>query len=414
MLSYIKYISTTQALIVSTFFAGFGGGVVFPILPTLGTVLGISPFFVGLILSAHRFARLVANAPAGSLVDRLGTRGPLIIGLFIEGIATLGYVAALHFPLPEVWFLGARITWGVGSALIFAAAYTIASDISDGSSRGTNMGIVGGGMSFGFPAGLVVGGIISDLATVSVAFSFAAGLALIAGVLAYTTIPETHISGQQRNIKPWEVDTSSLVLAIGAMNFGLFFAYYGALFATLVLFLELNEVYILDLNARGSSGILMAVTILSGSIWMASSGKISDVLEHRLPILLVFLSIFTTGFIILAGTDGLLEAISACALIGAGYGGTNGPMLALLADLVPEERVGRALGTNNVLGDIGGGLGPIISLPLVQSMGIPSLYMVCAVISISTGGILLSGIYAKTGTINPRSGSKTEAVVADE
>jgi len=54
------------AVIASTFFVGFGGGVVFPILPNLGAVLGISAFMVGVILSANRWVRLVANAPAGA------------------------------------------------------------------------------------------------------------------------------------------------------------------------------------------------------------------------------------------------------------------------------------------------------------------------------------------------------------
>lgn len=62
------------AVILSTFFIGFGGGIVFPILPNLGVILGISPFLVGVILSANRFSRLLANAPAGILVDRIGTR----------------------------------------------------------------------------------------------------------------------------------------------------------------------------------------------------------------------------------------------------------------------------------------------------------------------------------------------------
>ncbi|KKF39332.1 MFS transporter, partial [Halorubrum saccharovorum] len=89
------------AVIASTFFVGFGGGVVFPILPNLGAVLGISAFMVGVILSANRWVRLVANAPAGALVDRYGTRTPFVIGLFVEGVATLGYVVALAVPPAE-------------------------------------------------------------------------------------------------------------------------------------------------------------------------------------------------------------------------------------------------------------------------------------------------------------------------
>lgn len=124
-------------VIACTFFVDFGGGVIFPILPNLGTVLGISPFLVGIILSANRFTRLVANAPAGALVDRIGTRTPFIIGLAVESVATLGYVVALDASLPETWFLFARVAWGVGSALVFATAYTIAADVSEAESRGT-------------------------------------------------------------------------------------------------------------------------------------------------------------------------------------------------------------------------------------------------------------------------------------
>jgi len=53
------------AVIASTFFVGFGGGVVFPILPNLGAVLGISAFMVGVILSANRWVRS-SRAPAGA------------------------------------------------------------------------------------------------------------------------------------------------------------------------------------------------------------------------------------------------------------------------------------------------------------------------------------------------------------
>jgi DHA1 family multidrug resistance protein-like MFS transporter len=401
LMTRVKSISTTQALVVSTFFAGFGGGVVFPILPTLGAVLGISPLLVGLILSANRFTRIVANAPAGALVDRFGTRTPLVIGLFIEGVATLGYVAALQFSPAAAWFLGARVIWGIGSALVFATAYTIASDVSESGSRGTNMGIVRGGMTFGFPAGLVAGGIVSELASIPVAFGLAAGLALTAGGLAYATVPETHVSVQRPRIKPWAIDASPAVLTVGLVNFGVFFAYFGVLFATLVLFLDAHGIGIAGLDARGSSGVLMAVTVLSGSVCMFGGGKVSDVLERRVPILVGFLSVFLVGFLVLASVRGLAGALAACVLIGAGYGGTSGPMLALLADVTPDERMGRAMGTNNVLGDLGGGLGPLVSLPLVQTVGFPTLYAACAGVPLLAGGILLGGIYLQTGTINP-------------
>jgi DHA1 family multidrug resistance protein-like MFS transporter len=157
----------------------------------------------------------------------------------------------------------------------------------------------------------------------------------------------------------------------------------------------------------------MAVTVLFGSVWMFGGGKASDVLERRMPILVVFLSVFLVGFLVLASVRGLLGVLAACILIGTGYGGTSGPMLALLADLTPNNRMGRAMGTMNVLGDLGGGLGPLVSLPLVQVIGFPALYAACAGVPLLAGGILLSGVYLQTGTVNPETGIES-AVPTDD
>ena len=78
------------SLIAGVFFGGVGGGVAFPTLPTLGTVLSISPFVVGLILSANRFTRLVMNTPAGQIIDRFGARRPMTIGFLFQGLAPFG------------------------------------------------------------------------------------------------------------------------------------------------------------------------------------------------------------------------------------------------------------------------------------------------------------------------------------
>lgn len=389
------------AVVASTFFVGFGGGVVFPILPNLGEVLGISAFMVGLILSANRFTRLVCNAPAGALVDRIGTRTPFIAGLVIEAFATVLYVVAMLSALPEAWFMLARILWGVGSALVFATAYTITADVSDADSRGTSMGIIRAGITFGFPAGLVLGGVVSDLWGDVQAFALAAGFAAFASVIAYLIVPETHVEGRDESVKPWDVDTSLPAVTVGLVNFGLYFAYIGVLFSTLVLLLDERAVSIFGLNAQGSSGMLMAVTVLTGATFTLGGGVLSDSLGARVPVLVGFLVTACVGFIVLAFGTSFEVLVLACILIGAGQGGIGGPLTALLADLTPEDRMGRAVGTNNVLGDVGGGLGPLISLPLVNVVGFELVYALSAILPIVAGLILLTGVYAHTGQLNP-------------
>ncbi len=389
------------AVVASTFFVGFGGGVIFPILPNLGEVLGISAFMVGLILSANRFTRLVANAPAGVLIDRIGTRTPFIAGLAIEAVATFMYVVAIISPLPEFWFLIARILWGIGSALVFATAYTITADVSEADSRGTSMGIVRAGITFGFPAGLVLGGVVSDLWGNVEAFVLAAAFAGLASVIAYLIVPETHVEDEQESVKPWDLETSVPALTIGLVNFGLYFAYIGVLFSTLVLLLGERGITIFGLDAQGSSGMLMAITVLSGSVFTLGGGALSDSVGARVPIMLAFLVTSCVGFAVLAFGSRFEVLVLACLLIGAGQGGVGGPLTALLADLTPEERIGRAMGTNNVLGDVGGGLGPLVSLPLIDVIGFEAIYAISAIVPMLAGIVLVAGIYAHTGRLSP-------------
>ncbi|MEF8812712.1 MAG: MFS transporter [Halovenus sp.] len=394
------------AVIVSTFFIGFGGGVVFPILPNLGQLLGISPLVVGLILSANRFSRLVANAPAGALVDRIGTRTPFIAGMFIQSIGTVGYVVALAMPLPEVWFLLARVLWGVGSALVFATAFTIAADVSGGDSRGANMGLIRGGLIFGFPTGIVLGGLVSEIWGNAAAFGVAAVFAGVATVVAHTLVPETHIEDEaRRSIRPWEIHTGTPALTVGLVNFAVLFVYIGALFATLVLFLPANDLGVFGLGPQASSGIFMAVTVLSAGGFMFLSGYVTDRRQSRVPTLVFFLVITFVGFLLLAAASSVATLTLACIFIGAGQGGTSGPLLALLADLTPAEEMGRAVGTNNVFGDIGGGIGPIVSLPLVDVVGFWPVYLVCALIPLGAVAVLLAGVYRSTGEFVPRVGT---------
>ena len=394
------------AVIVSTFFIGFGGGVIFPILPNLGSVLGISPFLVGLILSANRFSRLFANAPAGSLVDRFGTRKPFVIGMFVQGISTSGYVVAMIAPFPEGWFMAARLLWGVGSALVFATAYTIADDISDGGSRGSNMGLIRGGVLFGFPAGVVLGGLVSELSGTVVAFIVATGFAFFASVVAYLTVPETHVDGgADRSVKPWDINTGVPAVTVGLVNFAVLFVYIGALFATLVVFLDQNRLGVFGLDAQGTSGLFMGITVVAAGLSMYLGGYVSDRNQSRVPILLVFLGVTSVGFVLLAFADSVPTLALACLCIGLGQGGTSGPLMALLGDLVADGEMGRAVGTNNVFGDIGGGFGPIVTLPIVDVIGFWPVYLACAAMPLVAASILLSGVRRETGEYLPSVGS---------
>jgi MFS family permease len=225
---------------------------------------------------------------------------------------------------------------------------------------------------------------------------------VVASLVAYVAIPETHVeSGTRKSVKPWDVDTSTAAVTVGMINFAVLFVYIGALFATLVLFLGANDISVLGFAEQGTSGVFMAVTVVAAGVFMFGGGYLSDRRQSRVPTLVVFLVVTVVGFVLLAYASSLVTVTVACLFIGAGQGGTSGPLMALLSDLTPDERMGRAIGTNNVLGDVGAGLGPILTLPLVNTVGFKPVYLTCAAFPLLAVAILLAGIYRETGRFRP-------------
>ena len=204
-----------------------------------------------------------------------------------------------------------------------------------------------------------------------------------------------------QSVSPWDVDTPTPAVTVGLVNFGLLFAYIGALFATLVLFLDARDLSLFGLAPQGTSGLLMAGTVVAAAVFMFVGGRLSDTRASRTPVLCGFLVVSSVGFLVFARADSTLGLALACVCIGAGQGGTSGPMMALLADLTPDERMGRASGTNNVLGDVGAALGPLVSLPLVETVGFVPIYAACAVVPLFAGATLLVGVKAATGSFTP-------------
>lgn len=58
------------------------------------------------------------------------------------------------------------------------------------------------------------------------------------------------------------------------------------------------------------------------------------------------------------------------------------------------------MGTNNVLGDLGGGIGPVLSLPLIDLVGFAPIYAACALLPLLAGVVLFLGVRNETGGID--------------
>ena len=396
----VRYV--VGSLILGVFFGGLGGGVAFPTLPRLGPILGISPFLVGIILSANRFTRLVCNAPAGSVLDAIGTRRPMIVGFCLQGLAPFGYVLALNAGSigldSAAVFLAARALWGIGSAFVFVGAFATITHVTTPENRGRWVGYMRGGQSLGFPAGLVLGGLLADTYGFTVAFVVAGCAGLFAAIVVWVVLPDLEPdvdrTGSLREI-PAVVRGDPRIASVGAVNFVVRFLFVGILLSTVVLYAAENGIAIGALSETGVSGVVMALAVLGASVTTVSVGRYSDRLDNRALIAIPALGVLGVGFGVLALVPTLVGALGGVALIGVGVGGTNPPLLAYLGDISPGGDIGKLGGVYNTFGDLGSTLGPLVALPLVAEVGFTVEYLACVLLVVLTGvlvaGTLLGG-----------------------
>ncbi|WP_435117417.1 MFS transporter [Halolamina sp. C58] len=385
------------AVIAGVFFGGVGGGVAFPTLPTLGTVLGISSFVVGLILSVNRFTRLLMATPAGQVLDSIGTRKPMLVGLFVQGLVPFGYVLALDpGPVPlssaAIFFLS-RACWGVGSAFVFVGAFTTVTHVTTAENRGKWVGYMRGGQSLGFPVGLILGGLLTDVYGYSEAFATAGAAGLFAAVVAFVVLPNVRGSAttttRLRDL-PAVVRADARVLGIGATNLSVRFLYAGILLSTVVLYTNEYDISLGSLAGTGVSGIVMAVSVLAMSLTTLVVGRLSDRLSSRTYTVLPALGLLAAGFALLVVVPTVTGIVVGVAMIGVGVGGTGPPLLAYLGDIAPGEDVGKLGGVYNVFGDMGSTIGPLIALPLASTIGVGMEYLICAGLAVLTAAMVLA------------------------
>ena len=388
------------SLMAGVFIGGLGGGVAFPTLPTLGVVLGISPLLVGVILSANRITRTVMNTPAGQIIDRLGTRRPMILGFGLQGLAPFGYVVGLH---PEwVPFLGAaelfvaaRVVGGFGSAFVFVGSFSTVVHVTSEKNRGRWIGYFRGAQSIGFPTGLVVGGLLTDIYSYDVAFATAGTLGLVATAVAAVVLPDLRPSVETTTTLralPSLVRREPRIAIIGVVNFTVRFLFAGVLLSTIVLYATTYDIGIGEFSAVGASGLIMALSVLFSGGTTLLSGRLSDAVDNRVFITLPALATFAFGFAALGLLPTLYVTLVGVACIGIGVGGTSPPLLAYLGDISPEGDVGKVGGVYNVFGDLGSSAGPLVALPFAVRFGFRAEYLACA-------GLVVLALLLVVGTL---------------
>lgn len=185
---YNKGMFNTKALILLTVFIDvIGVGIVIPILPFYVERFSSSPMLITSLFAVFALCSFFSAPVIGALSDRIGRRPMLIASIFSTAIGWFIFAGA-----PNIFFLFVgRIIDGI-MAGNFPIAQSYLTDIAKtDKERSTNLGLIGAVFGIGFILGPLLGGFLGGFGH-TVPFWFVGALALLNGILALFTLPETH------------------------------------------------------------------------------------------------------------------------------------------------------------------------------------------------------------------------------
>lgn len=186
-------------LFLTLFLVMLGFGMIIPNLAYYADDIDASPTEIAVLMSIYSGMQLVFAPIWGRLSDKHGRKPAILLGLFGNAIALIGFGLADSY----IWLLITRSAAGIASAAILPSARAYVADITTEEERGRGMGLMGAATGLGFILGPAIGGILvyesasapiiwgHTIGKHSMPFLVAGGLSIVNFLFALTLLPES-------------------------------------------------------------------------------------------------------------------------------------------------------------------------------------------------------------------------------
>ena len=345
----------TAAVANFLFFTGLAG---FVLLPLHLRRLGATDGQLGLTMACYSATAMVVQPVVGAWVDRGGRRAFLVTGATLTSGVALLFAATPDalglFPL-------LRALQGVAFSVFFIANFTIVVDLVPPDRRGEALGIFGISGLVSGAVGPVLGELLVQAAGFRGLFLAAAVLPLLAaGITARLRLPPEPprrgrgegLAGLLRGV----VSAPLLVMTLGAA-FGLGQGVMFTFFPTYALDLEVRWVGLFAVTYTGAAlGVRATASGLADTIGRRAVIIPAMGLQAAATMLLSSLGLLARSLGFPAGPSLALAGL----LAGVAHGLLYPALTALVVDVTPPERRGRAVGVFMafiLLGQAGGAAG---------------------------------------------------------
>lgn len=405
--SHIRFLIVFMLFTASCF--SYGDRVVLSIVGgDLSHKLGLNPLKLGYLFSGFSWAYVVAQLPAGGLLDRYGSKK--IYGLSIVGWGLLAILAGFIGFLPVAWgfvlLFTVRLLSGVVQAPVFPGNGRIVAAWFPSAERGRASAIFNSSQYFALVIfGPVMGWLVQHYGWMA-CFWLGGGLSLLLSIVWFRTIysvkSHPHISDAEishieqggglanmdqnlgRGTNPNQLTWKSVrMLLSNRMLVGIYIGQYCITTLTWF-FLTWFPVYLNQARhiAIAKAGLLAAVPALCGSVGGVFGGIVSDKLlksgnslsvARKVPIVAGMALSMTMIGCNYVSSQTMVIVLMSLAFFGKGFGALG---WTVIADVSPRNLIGINGGLFNLIGNMAGITTPIVIGWIVQKTGSFNLALV--------------------------------------
>jgi MFS family permease len=170
-------------------------GVAWGVLPLFYASRGLGLAEIALLAATYPAVWGVAQIGTGALSDRIGRKGLIVAGMFLQA-AAIGVIAVSTSLVP---WLVATACLGLGTAMVYPTLLAAVADVAAPAWRGSAVGVYRLWRDLGFAFGAILAGVVADRAGMPFAIGLVAALTAASGLVVLVRMHETRLASRT----PW-------------------------------------------------------------------------------------------------------------------------------------------------------------------------------------------------------------------
>jgi MFS family permease len=179
--------SASQAGLVNNLNDGMSWG----IFPLFFTSFGLGLERIGLLKAVYPIVWGVFQIMTGSLSDRWGRKGLIVVGMWVQAAGLLLTAATSQF----AWWLVGSVLLGIGTAMVYPSLIAAVSDASEPTWRARSLSVYRFWRDLGYAIGALSAGLIADRFGFAAAIYAIACMTFLSGVIVAVAMQERRDQG---------------------------------------------------------------------------------------------------------------------------------------------------------------------------------------------------------------------------